>query len=175
MGEWLPEITYPIGENTMRTITRLTLAAFVLAAIASPAGSSMATTQATATPNSRDMGMPRIGDCYDYGPKGMDRLTTPSPALSCSARHTAEVYKVARWTSSRSPYGMPEDALWRVANQKCAPNQSAAFRNDWFNYWAYFVPTRDQWDRGARWIRCDALRAVTSEPLQLMRWQGGRL
>lgn len=118
---------------------------------------------------------PRVGECFDYGPRGMDRLTAVSPSVPCGSLHTAEVYKVAKWSSPRNPYAMTDDLLWEIGNQKCRPQGNRVFDGVNFNYWAYFLPTRSQWNAGQRWIRCDALLATSTSPLRLDRWRGSRL
>lgn len=123
-----------------------------------------------------DKGAPSVGTCFDYGPKGMQKLTSPSPPVSCGRGHTAEVYKVSPWPGNRNPYRMSDSDLWNVANSRCTPSTSGGFPSSgWFNYWAFFLPTQEQWNRGARWVRCDALRALRTDPLTLDRWRGSRL
>lgn len=118
---------------------------------------------------------PRVGECFDYGVKEMDQLSATVPAVPCRNWHTAEVFRVATWTSRESPYVMSNRALWRIANQKCSPQDDRAFANGDLNYWAYFLPTRSEWRSGQRWIRCDALRATSTNPLRLARWRGAIL
>ena len=159
----------------MRALTNglVALALAVPVALASATGVSSADVDVAATPATAPP--PRVGECFDYGPKGMDRLTAVSPPVPCRALHTAEVYKVAGWTSSRNPYAMTEDLLWEIANQKCHPQGNRVFDGVNFNYWAYFLPTRSQWNAGQRWVRCDALLATSTSPLRLDRWSGSRL
>lgn len=117
---------------------------------------------------------PQVGRCYDYGPEAMEELSSPSRWVRCSTGHTAEVFKVAVWPN-RSPYGMTEDERWDIADKKCAAGSNSNFSAGWFDYWAYFFPRQDQWRNGQRWLRCDALKTLSTDPLRFDRWRGKRL
>jgi len=118
---------------------------------------------------------PKYGDCFNYGARGLVEVSAPGPKIPCSELHSAEAFKIARWTANRSPFGMSDEERLVIAERKCAPGKDPAFDVKWFTYWAYFMPTREQWDAGQRWLRCDALHAESEDPIHLIRWRGARL
>jgi transposase len=43
------------------------------------------------------------------------------------------------------------------------------------NYWAYFFPSKSQWAKGARWLRCDAMVQVAETGTftqKYLQWKG---
>ena len=43
-----------------------------------------------------------------------------------------------------------------------------------YNYWAYYYPTEADWDRGARWLRCDGMVSLKADDSLFDRWSGVR-
>ncbi|MFM9134344.1 MAG: septum formation family protein [bacterium] len=135
----------------------------------------LATALAPAAARAEPPPPPKYGDCFNYGARGLVEVSSPGPKVPCSGLHSAEAFKIARWTATRSPFGMSDEERLVIAERKCAPGKDTAFGVKWFNYWAYFMPTREQWDAGQRWLRCDALHAESEDPIRLIRWRGARL
>lgn len=106
---------------------------------------------------------PPVGACYDYGYAAFGAVSNSSPAVPCNSRHTALTVAVGTLAD-----GTTWDTLGSTANQElvgtdCFPEKRQAVGGTWsqYNQSAYvvswFVPTKAEFDAGARWFRCDVV------------------
>lgn len=56
------------------------------------------------------------------------------------------------------PWQMEYQDAWNIANSICGFDAAAGNLNpNYFNYWAWYTPTKTSWATGQRWLRCDAM------------------
>ena len=99
-------------------------------------------------------GTPQQGQCFYHTIKDVKAVSPPKAAVSCTSRHSVEVWRVAQWPYGSDPRKMSSESARKIAESAC---NLSTFPSDKFNYWAYFVPSVAEWKKGARWIRCDAM------------------
>ena len=98
---------------------------------------------------------PRTGDCFFISPEELSSANPISSKISCSFTHNLETYFVGKLSGSTDPNTQNEKALLVRVKQSCLgawkfPKTSV------INYFAFYVPTSQQWKSGTRWLRCDA-------------------
>lgn len=104
------------------------------------------------------LGAPTEDTCSVMTAKQVMKVTAPSKTVNCEKRHTTLVSKVALL-----PEGLDYDDrdLFSRVSQICADNTARKVGGDLLSrrrtFYAthYFVPTKAQQERGARWYRCD--------------------
>lgn len=124
------------------------------------------------TPAAAPLMSPVEGTCYDYTESDVDLTSAADKEVDCSESHTAEIYRVAIWPSETDPNLLTPDERWTLGNTVCQPWDGA---NGSFNYWAFYVPTSEEWDAGANWVRCDGMNAESTDPLVVTSWTGSLL
>jgi hypothetical protein len=126
------------------------------------------------TPASKLELNPKIGGCYLFSSKEFEApspLTNPMP---CSKAHNAETFWVAKWPMKLAPTRYTDDMIHSAAEKACLAEWDFPEEAD-LNYWAFFYPSKTQWAKGARWLRCDAmvLKAETGTFSQkYLQWKG---
>ena len=101
-----------------------------------------------------------MGDCHDYTLAQMYEDTDTTPAVACTESHTGKVVEVRRCCRTGSR-GRSAARLYHFMDRKCVPA-----RDEWLGRsvlkqsltaygMSYFIPTKAERDRGARWVRCD--------------------
>jgi hypothetical protein len=138
----------------------LLIVASVLAATISPAS---AATQ---------INKPLVGKCYNYTKSDVSGDGSVKGDIKCTLMHTAETYRVGKWTGPDSPFTLTTDETWKIANSLCQPWKG---QSRYFNYWAYYLPTQSQWSSGQRWIRCDGMISANEDASAYVAWKGKRL
>ena len=98
---------------------------------------------------------PKVGDCFFISPEELSSANPISSKISCSFTHNLETYFVGKLSGSTDPNTQNEKALLDRVKQSCLgawkfPKTSV------INYFAFYVPTSQQWKSGTRWLRCDA-------------------
>jgi hypothetical protein len=109
---------------------------------------------------------PVVGTCYDLADgQEYEPLDPPSP-VSCGEDHNAETATVGDTGLGPADERPSEDdlyddddlsaAVWGL----CGIDVVLAYLGgeepeDLYAYYAVFLPDADQWDAGARWLRCD--------------------
>lgn len=109
-----------------------------------------------------DAGPPELGACRRLTPQDIARTSNDSPVVDCSDPHTAETFAVGTFPDDVGDE-IDDPALgahvFEVCQRKFAKflggNESLVMRA--MVTWAWFRPTEDQWDAGARWWRCDVV------------------
>jgi hypothetical protein len=99
--------------------------------------------------------LPENHSCYDISKSELQASSPQSSAVDCLSYHNAETYRVAKWTRSQSPFALSEKDLLKVATSICIPWNLPSDTS--LNYWSFYVPSSKDWNKGARWIRCDAM------------------
>lgn len=106
---------------------------------------------------------PTIGACYSYKKSTLDEVSSPAPAIACTAKHTAETYYVRTLPET---FGLPSKAsvAKRIsAGEPCTVKAMNAYLGipdrklpSRFQT-AVLFPTDAQWQAGERWMRCDVV------------------
>jgi len=107
-------------------------------------------------------GAPVPGRCYRISAGRSLAPVTRGSRVKCSSKHTTVVARVAytpRAVTSKTPLAkrraigkrLCEPAYLRVAGGTVADRATSLLT------WTLFTPSRDQLERGARWVRCDVL------------------
>lgn len=121
--------------------------------------------------------VPKVGYCYNLTRADIDVPFSSIAPVSCSKTHTAEVYRIAKWTASENILDITDSAKrLEYATALCQPWKGTT---KYFNYWAWYTPDRKQWNAGQRWIRCDAMIAKNYDEatgnFDLVSWKNKRL
>lgn len=104
---------------------------------------------------------PKVGACYDYGLRGLYAVTGPKHEVSCDESHRA--ITVAAPVISADFSDREDPAIFEKAGTRC---YRAAYKEIGGTHeiraltaysMSYYVPTKAEIDKGARWVRCDLL------------------
>jgi len=126
------------------------------------------------TPSSKLELNPKIGGCYNFTYKEFDAPSPLTNPLPCSKTHNAETFWVAKWPLKLAPTSYTDDMIRSAAEKICLSQWEFPEEAD-LNYWAYFYPSKSQWSKGARWIRCDAMVQKSdtgSFNVMYLQWKG---
>ncbi|TIC89082.1 hypothetical protein E8D34_00815 [Nocardioides sp. GY 10113] len=158
------------ASNPLRRLRPLAAIAATTALAASIALTSATAARAgeqPAEPDGPSYGAPTVGECHKYGWKVFLSDTDTSPAVPCSAVHTAYVHKVAYLPSGLAWSTTDDAAFMEKIYNKVVPGCMKSVRKTLDAPWAkvsktayagaFYFPTEDQIAHGARWIRCDLI------------------
>lgn len=106
---------------------------------------------------------PEVGTCRVLT---LDDLPTPSnadEAVDCADPHTAETFAVGQLPARLDNASYDDEELGAFAYDTCSrafmrflgPDESLVLRS--LLSWAWFRPTEEAWEQGARWYRCDVV------------------
>lgn len=106
---------------------------------------------------------PEVGACRQLTPDDVAAATNASRVVDCSARHTAETYAVGDVPDDVAAAGYDSPELGAFAYDTCnrglteflGADESTSMRT--VLSWAWFRPSQQAWDEGARWYRCDVV------------------
>jgi hypothetical protein len=108
---------------------------------------------------------PVLGACRILAPDDVARPSNSSPVVDCARRHTAETFAVGTFPDDVAPEDadLDDPELGKYAYDVCSErflaflggDESAVMRS--ILTWAWFGPSADAWEDGARWYRCDAV------------------
>lgn len=138
-----------------------------------PAGSgASASPSGDATASSAPRVGPQVGDCWfekNYKVAHTWRSWQGADHVDCSAKHNSITYAVKQFGEDwRLP---PEKEAWPTRwvlalRDTCKPFQTSKYLT---TFWRsrvetyYYLPTKSQWAKGERWLRCDVgIRRVGS-------------
>ena len=138
-------------------------------AAAEPSESESADEEAAPDPG---YGAPEVGRCYRLTPEQSLAAVTSSSRVKCDNKHTsvvAYVGYVPKAVTARTPLAkrraigkrLCEPAFLKVAGGTVADRATSLLT------WTLFTPSRDQLERGARWVRCDVLARSGDELVSL--------
>lgn len=117
---------------------------------------------------------PKIGGCYLLSSKEFDAPSPLTNPIPCSRTHNAETFWVAKWPLKLAPTRYTDDMIRTAAEKSCLAEWDFPEEAD-LNYWAYFFPSKSQWAKGARWLRCDAMVQVAETGTfnqMYLQWKG---
>ncbi len=123
---------------------------------------------------------PAVGECRALTMDEFNRASNNEAPIDCSQPHTSRVIDTVRLPRGVS-WGASIQKLTRIATRICNPAWTEAlggtFRSRAMTAYSagWFMPTKAQRERGARWIRCDlVLRAGSAlancPPTACRRW-----
>jgi len=108
---------------------------------------------------------PELGACRVLTPADVAKSSNASEVVSCKEEHTAETFAIGTFPKTLTSDGDAENAdLGRYIYETChqrfqaflgGEEESAVMRSTLT--WAWFRPSEDAWDKGARWYRCDVV------------------
>ena len=106
---------------------------------------------------------PDLGACRVLTPEDVAEPSNTTEPVDCTEPHTAETFAVGELPQSfeDAEYDDPDLGAW--AYKTCSKafmsflgaDESLVMRT--IVSWAWFRPTEDAWDDGARWYRCDVI------------------
>jgi hypothetical protein len=103
---------------------------------------------------------PKLGGCYLFTEKEFNAPSPMTNPIPCSKMHNAETFGIGKWNLKNQPWKYTDDMVRDAAEAICM--QYWDFPDDSnLNYWAFFTPSASQWAKGARWVRCDAMSALS--------------
>jgi Septum formation len=106
---------------------------------------------------------PELGACRDLSPDDVEQPSNTAEPVDCASPHTAETYAVGQLPDQFADADWDDEDLGAWAYTTCSKafmdflgaDDSLVMRT--VVSWAWFRPTKDAWDGGARWYRCDVV------------------
>ena len=106
---------------------------------------------------------PALGACRSLTPADVAESSNATDAVDCSAEHTAETYAVVDLPSRFDDVDYDDPDLGAYAYKTCSTrfmeflgaDESLVMRT--VLSWAWFRPSKEAWEAGARWYRCDVI------------------
>ncbi|SEO85320.1 septum formation family protein [Trujillonella endophytica] len=116
--------------------------------------------------------LPIVGTCYDLDAGQESTPLDPPGSVSCGDPHDAETAVVGDTGLGPDDERPVEDDLYddtplgRAFGELCSLDDVVAYLGgedpeDPYAYYASFLPSEDQWEAGARWMRCDVFYGYT--------------
>jgi len=104
---------------------------------------------------------PELGACRVLTLDDIAQPSTATKVVDCTDAHTAMTYAVGSLPEELEDAAYDADELGAFAFERCTTkfakllgaDESLAMRT--VLTWAWFRPSEDAWDEGARWYRCD--------------------
>jgi Septum formation len=107
---------------------------------------------------------PELGACRVLAPDDITQHTNDTETVPCTEKHTAETFAVGSFpTDVAKSAELGDPRLGRYIYETCSDrfqrflggDESTVMRS--MLTWAWFRPSQDEWDAGARWYRCDVV------------------
>jgi len=106
---------------------------------------------------------PVLGACRVLDPDDVAQRSNATQTVDCAEPHTAETFAVGDLPAEFDDADYDDDGLGAWAYQTCSKrfidflgaDESLMMRT--VVSWAWFRPSEDAWDDGARWYRCDVI------------------
>jgi hypothetical protein len=106
---------------------------------------------------------PELGACRDLSPDDVAQPTDTTEPVDCGSPHTAETYAVGELPDRFDDADRDDEELGAWAYTTCSKafmdflgaDESLVMRT--VVSWAWFRPSEQAWDHGARWYRCDVV------------------
>lgn len=110
---------------------------------------------------------PTLGACRVLTPEDVEQPANATKTVDCSAKHTAQTFHVGELPAKFDDAGYDDEAVGEHAYATCSKrfgeflgaDESLVLRT--VISWAWFRPSEQAWDDGARWFRCDAVGGTT--------------
>lgn len=106
---------------------------------------------------------PALGACRVLDPKDVAEPSNNTRVVECTEPHTAETYAVGDLPTKYDDADYDDESLGAWAYHTCSDgfqeflgaDESLVMRT--VVSWAWFRPSKEAWDDGARWYRCDVV------------------
>lgn len=106
---------------------------------------------------------PELGACRSLTPDDVAQPSNSTDPVACTEPHTAETFAVGQLPKTFEDTEYDDPALGAWAYENCSKgfqsflgaDESLVMRT--IVSWAWFRPSEDAWDDGARWYRCDVV------------------
>jgi hypothetical protein len=106
---------------------------------------------------------PEVGACRLLTPDDVALASNATRTVDCEQRHTAETYAVGDLPAELQDvaHDDPRIATWAATTcqtglqELLGADESLTMRS--VLSWAFFRPSTEAWEQGARWYRCDAV------------------
>ena len=107
---------------------------------------------------------PALGACRVLTPDDIQEPSNASEVVDCKQTHTSETFSVGTFPEDLTADADIENAdlggyVYKTCNKRfqafLGGDESTAMRSTLT--WAWFRPSKDAWDQGARWYRCDVV------------------
>jgi len=140
----------------------------------SPAPSKDAGAQVTTqTPSPEPEPPPEDGACRDVSVEGLRTIVNDDPTVSCKRSHTTITFAVEEVpaSASRDALSAADEQVETAADRTCQQGFNGyvggnrADRRLSMLTPTYFLPSSEEWELGARWIRCDIYAYATPSTL----------
>jgi len=107
--------------------------------------------------------VPTLGACRELAPDDVARPSNASRTVGCDAPHTAQTYAVGDLPDALDDAAYDATEVGAFAYETCTAklqdflgaDVSLSLRT--LLTWAWFRPSEEAWDDGARWYRCDVV------------------
>ena len=104
---------------------------------------------------------PQLGACRVLTPDDVALPSNATKTVDCGDRHNAETYAVGDLPASLDDAAYDDSDVGAFAYDRCSKkfmtflgaDESVVMRT--VVSWAWFRPSEEAWDNGARWYRCD--------------------
>src|SRR5215217_7191529 len=114
-------------------------------------------------PSSASTAAPDVVACRLLSSDDVAQPSNDTDPVPCDEPHTAQTYAVGRLPSRLAKASYDDEQLASYAYRTCSEkfirftgaDESLAMRT--ILSWAWFRPSLDAWDEGARWYRCDVI------------------
>ena len=160
-----------LAGRTVRPSAVLVAAVLVVAALGACSGDDPApSTDADLQPAQVDtVEVPGLGACRMLSAADVERPWDATAAVPCTEPHNAETFAVGPLPATFDDAAHDDRRLGAFAYRRCGKafarflgaDESAVVRS--VLSWAWFRPSPDAWEEGARWYRCDALGATAGD------------
>jgi hypothetical protein len=106
---------------------------------------------------------PELGACRNLTPADVTQPNNATKVVDCEKLHTAETFAVGDLPTELEDAAYDAKELGAFAYQTCSAkfqeflgaDESTVMRT--IVSWAWFRPSENAWDKGARWYRCDVI------------------
>ncbi|MDQ4053561.1 MAG: septum formation family protein [Actinomycetota bacterium] len=106
---------------------------------------------------------PELGACRVLTPEDVAQPSNATRTVDCTEKHTAETFAVGQLPESLDDAGYDDDEVGEFAYETCSTkfqkflgaDESLVMRT--VVSWAWFRPSEEAWEKGARWYRCDVV------------------
>jgi hypothetical protein len=126
---------------------------------------------------------PRLGACRLLTTDDISAASNETEPVACSEPHTAETFAIGEFPDRVAANGIDDPALGAYVFDTCerkferflGGNESLVMRAT--VTWAWFGPSQEAWEDGARWWRCDVVGggATSAELTELPETARGAL
>ena len=106
---------------------------------------------------------PELGVCRALSPDDVAESSNASPVVDCKGEHTAQTFAIGTFPAKVAGKGPHDSSLGGYIFNSCDKRFQAFLGGDESLVmrstltWAWFRPSDEAWEQGARWYRCDVV------------------